>query len=217
MKRGVSDKGLIMEGFITLASVVLVWWKTPYLWLNGATAAMLTLGMCVSSDVASWSCVSTTSLDVTGMVNVIAGNGKGRGEEAGLLSSGVPISSSDWLPESLWSLMVWWFEQRRVGRMLQLLSMTDLGGWFFGGSSFLPDIASVIAWVTMFELSPLLKLSGGRRLLAPYAWFLFAKVLLLRLPSWGNCEGICAAVYFPRSSVSFECGGCTRRWVSGLL
>lgn len=53
--------------------------------------------------------------------------------------------------------------------MLQLLSMTDLAGWFFGGSSFLPGIASAVAWVTMFELSPLLKLSGGRRLPAPYA------------------------------------------------
>ncbi|TNN82309.1 hypothetical protein EYF80_007430 [Liparis tanakae] len=45
--------------------------------------------------------ISTATLDIIGMVNVIGGGSKGQVEEDGLLSSGEPISSSDWLVESL--------------------------------------------------------------------------------------------------------------------
>lgn len=55
---------------------------------------MLILGIGIS--IASlWS----STPDTTGMVSEMSGSGRGSGEEAKLLSSDVPISSSDWLVE----------------------------------------------------------------------------------------------------------------------
>lgn len=72
---------------------------------------MLTLGACISANTSSFSmfssCVSAAILDITGSGNVIGGGGGGSraGEEARLLSSGVSISSSDWLRELLRPLL----------------------------------------------------------------------------------------------------------------
>lgn len=143
----------------------------------------MTLGEC-----SSWSRVGAAA----GEANTVEGSGRTAGAELGLLSSAEPISSSDWLADSLRPLT-----PLPTGGGCRLLLLTRSG------------CPLVSAPPSPRPPAALLRNRRGRRRLA--FWFWLVKVFLLPSCVWH--AGARAVV--PTSSVSLRCGAL--RWPSGLL